>query len=717
MALAAVTLIGWQVAAHAEQNAIYQETEQLIAKQAARFNGQAQVDQSVSRDLAAIAVAGRGDSRARIVDTVGQVGREHPGLLSTFVGFEPNAFDGRDAAYRKRGIYDATGRFGVYWDRIDGPFTVSSLTAPGDGWDSDWYTIPKKRRTDVVMEPYFDTGVMETTYIAPIMEGTRFLGIAGADVRLTALSQQMSKAKVLNSGYAFVISHRGLLVTSPKTQWIGKKRLVDLGHGSNATVLARVTRDIQAGRSGYVDAQDPVSGRPAVLFYTPMSTGGWGFIAVAPKAEILADSHRLELVLLLLDLATLLALGGALVALAARLARPVVDLSERLRTLNEHDVTDLEGGLTAVSRGDLTHELRPVTTPAQVTRRDEIGNLARTFNGMLGRLRHSIESYETMRDSLTRMIGEVSHSAAMVSSASEQMASASDDAGRAAAEIADGATDVAAGAERQVRMVESTRTSVFETASVAATSAESAERTATEADATRALAESGVDAARTASEAIEQLADSSHEITTAIEDLAERSERIGGIVATITAIAEETNLLALNAAIEAARAGEEGRGFAVVADEVRKLAEQSQSAAVEITGLIADIGSKTREVVGVVAAGAQRTADGVATVERTREAFEEIGRSVEAMSGRAREISGAVGRIAAEAERVQTNVADVASVADESSASAEHVSAAAQQTSSATQQIATTAHELAGAAEELNRLVQRFELSSDSSRN
>src|SRR5664279_4077374 len=81
VALAAVTVIGWQVAAHAERNAIYGQTEQQIAKQAARFNGQAQVDQSVSRDLAAIAVAGRGDSRDRIVDMVGQVGREHPDLL------------------------------------------------------------------------------------------------------------------------------------------------------------------------------------------------------------------------------------------------------------------------------------------------------------------------------------------------------------------------------------------------------------------------------------------------------------------------------------------------------------------------------------------------------------------------------------------------------------------------------------------------------------
>ncbi|MCC4264964.1 PAS domain-containing methyl-accepting chemotaxis protein [Oceanimonas baumannii] len=71
-----------------------------------------------------------------------------------------------------------------------------------------------------------------------------------------------------------------------------------------------------------------------------------------------------------------------------------------------------------------------------------------------------------------------------------------------------------------------------------------------------------------------------------IHQLNEQARNIEEIVATISSVAERTNLLALNAAIEAARAGEQGRGFAVVADEVRQLAARTSLATTEIAQVV-----------------------------------------------------------------------------------------------------------------------------------
>jgi methyl-accepting chemotaxis protein len=429
------------------------------------------------------------------------------------------------------------------------------------------------------------------------------------------------------------------------------------------------------------------------------------YIAQADSAT--AAAHKIAIIAALLAL--ILGIGIAYF-IARGIKRPVELVLARLSSLEEKDAASLSAAINAVADGDLTREATVETPEIDNPAHDEVGQVGHATNGIRNTFVQTIESYNAMREKLATLIGDVAGSAGTVSSASQQMASTSEETGKAVGEIASAVGDVAQGAERQVRMVEDARGAAEQVSVAISASASNAETTSEVAEQARTVTREGVEAAEQATEAMRSVRDSSQAVTAAIHELAQKSEEIGAIVETITGIAGQTNLLALNAAIEAARAGEQGRGFAVVAEEVRKLAEESQSAAGDIAGLVEKIQAETGNVVEVVEDGARRTDEGTVVVEQTREAFERIGTAVEDMGSRISEIAASAQQVAAEGARMQESIGEIAAVAEQSSASTEQVSASTQQTSASAQEIAASAQELATTAAELERLVSAFKV-------
>ena len=88
---------------------------------------------------------------------------------------------------------------------------------------------------------------------------------------------------------------------------------------------------------------------------------------------------------------------------------------------------------------------------------------------------------------------------------------------------------------------------------------------------------------------INELFESSSEISQKLDLIKERASGINSVITTITKVANQTNLVSLNASIEAERAGTFGTGFAVVAREIRRLADQTAVAALNIEEMITDM--------------------------------------------------------------------------------------------------------------------------------
>ncbi len=372
--LTIATVLSLQISSYEQKETEFNSTQNLARVYAEEFNTEMFNFLVISRTFSTVLDQNTGLTRKSVLDIQHVILNNNPSVIGVGVIFEPETFDGQDASYANTPGHDASGRFATYWNRING---TESLIPVVDIETSDWYTIPKETKKEVVMEPLLYENVPMTSFITPIIRNNTFTGTVGMDVPLQNIDRIVSNVKVFETGYAFLVSNTGIFISYPNKNFIGKMSLFKISQEKNNPVLAAMASDINMGKEGNREMTDPLTGKNVVMFYSPIRTGNWSMVVVAPTDEMLAGVKNLGTIMLIIALISIILIGVIVYFVSRNLSKPIIAMS---RTADQ------------IASGDLD-----INVPGQS---GELGILANAFNNMAARLRELIDRLQTKVDEL-----------------------------------------------------------------------------------------------------------------------------------------------------------------------------------------------------------------------------------------------------------------------------------------------------------------------------
>ncbi|MGL5871492.1 MAG: ATP-binding protein [Xenococcaceae cyanobacterium] len=242
----------------------------------------------------------------------------------------------------------------------------------------DYYTKIVGAKENSWLEPYLWYGITMTTYTGAILDNNQqSLGVAGLDINITAISEQLKVPSNWRNGYFTILSEKGnLLAYSPNPQ-----KAKDLATYKDIPELKAVWQKIDKSKSGLLELEGKY------WAYEHIEGTNWLMLATVPRSVVLIPVLSITL-------------GGALGA-GAILAFVVIlfirRLNYRLQPILE------ECHQLAQANGD-DEKLR-------IEGADEIEVLERSFNRMTTQLKASFEKLEQRVEERTLELKEAKESA------------------------------------------------------------------------------------------------------------------------------------------------------------------------------------------------------------------------------------------------------------------------------------------------------------------
>ncbi|MGC5327375.1 methyl-accepting chemotaxis protein [Brevibacillus sp. SYSU BS000544] len=509
---------------------------------------------------------------------------------------------------------------------------------------------------------------------SPIFEQGRIIGQLVAEVSLDYVSRLLDRREGLGqTGKVYLIGQDKLLrselyVNDGTTSLLTQK--ID-------TPLA--DQALQPSEEGATLQSQDFRGVDTLVSYSPIKVGNlkWAIFAEMDIAEIMAAPNKIRNTALLFN-----AIVFVIVAIVASMtARGLRKPMQRMVQVTEQ-----------IGAGDLTVQLEQ----NYLTRKDEIGDMARAFGQMQG--------------SLTEILGQVKEAAVSLNKSTQEINGNATDVSASTEHIAHIVVEVVGAADHQVNRMEHTLTLAERLSNGIQVVASNAEQVAHSATEMQKNALQGRKAMEGIIMQMQEIHGSVKDSADVISKLDGLSHQISHMIQAITQIANQTNLLALNAAIEAARAGEHGKGFAVVAGEVRKLSEGTNEAAQNIIQIVSEIQKGTEQAVQQMQTGSQQVEYGLQTARQSGDMFHQIERTIDQVTRDIEGVSSEVGKMNPSALEVVRFAEEVSASSAQASSGMQSISAAIEEQSASMNMIATSTDQLAELAHDLEESLQRFSI-------
>jgi signal transduction histidine kinase/HAMP domain-containing protein len=246
--------------------------------------------------------------------------------------------------------------------------SIKFLMRGDDDYDyfyKDWYQVPKELGKPVWSEPYYDNGgsnMLISTYSVPLyleVAGKKeFAAILSVDISLDWLQKYVNEIKVNNTGYGFMTSRTGVIVTHPIKKMIMNETVFSIADEQNSPALHQIGRNMINGESsfGEIEYRNIRTGKLSWISYAPVRLNGWSLGIVFPVDEFMAEANYLRKVVYSLGFGGGLFLVFVIILIARSITRPLRRLTAVTETfaagnfdvvLPENDSSDEIGKLNS----------------------------------------------------------------------------------------------------------------------------------------------------------------------------------------------------------------------------------------------------------------------------------------------------------------------------------------------------------------------------------